>query len=555
MNRIARAFGALIVLLVIAACGGGGGGGGGDATPAAQPATGAKSTLATYTTNGSTPSFVITSSDGSTLEFFTNGGAVALNGVGVRRNSLLDFFVRSAHAQALTGPTFTQVLYTDKKKGSKLRGVFDASERISLLVNENTGEFVSIQYKPNRVDYLLFDAGGAFKEGFAVLVNNGTAQVGSVTGKPTFSGALSLTLSGTTSRSGTLIADETAGLSNVKTISGNLANFLVTNYLSPATKTSSLLDFFIGSAYAQVPLNAATIGGTFLTVCGGLMVASAATASSPMLLALGGIAVIAVGTQFVKKGLNQNNQDIWNNQITPGIRNLFDDMLGRFSSGSSSDEVLSADASMISTTGSISATLASLTSRIGDAARDAVSSIRTNLPSVPALPDATTPLQGLFADQNGGIQTASGSVGTSGTLSSTVGTGSGGYNINGTLNPGSGTFSGTFSGGTVGNGTVTGNVQSFGQCQTQQASGGQGSFVKAYDMGQPNGNVTVSYDMFTIPDAMTVVNNGTTVFSTGGLVSNTGGTTFALQGSSVVFVTLTAPNSGTAWEYTLGCAT
>lgn len=481
-----------------------------------------------------------------------------MNGFGGRRSPLLDFLVRPAYAQQLAGPVITQVLYTDKKKGYKLRGQFDASQRISLLVNENSGEFVSIQYKPNRVDYLLFDATATFKEGYAVLVDNGAVQVGNITGKPTFSGAISMTLSGTTSRSGTLIADDTAGLSNVRTLSGNLANFLASNYLNPTPPKTSVLDFFIRSAFAQSPLNVETIGGAFLTMCGAVVLASTATVgvavSSPMLVALGGVGLIVAGAHFVKKGLNRNNQEIWDQGIVPGIRNLFDDMLGRFSSGSNSDDVVAAEGNQISSTGAVKATIAQLTSRVGDAARDAVSSIRSNLPSVPTLPDVTTALQGFFADQNGNVSTASGSVATNGSLTAAVGSGSSGYNISGTLNSGTGNVSGSFSGSTVGGGTVTGSVQTFGVCQTQQASGGRGSFVKAYDMGQPNGKVTLTYDMFGIPDALQVLNAGKVVFTTGGLVSGSANTSFTLSGSSIVFVTVTAPNTGTAWNYRLGCA-
>jgi hypothetical protein len=45
-----------------------------------------------------------------------------------------------------------------------------------------------------------------------------------------------------------------------------------------------------------------------------------------------------------------------------------------------------------------------------------------------------------------------------------------------------------------------------------------------------------------------VANGGGTVFTTGGLVSGAGRTTFALRASPIVFVTVTAPRSGTAWE-------
>jgi hypothetical protein len=65
--------------------------------------------------------------------------------------------------------------------------------------------------------------------------------------------------------------------------------------------------------------------------------------------------------------------------------------------------------------------------------------------------------------------------------------------------------------------------------------------------------VTFTYEAYTIPDAFRVVNAGATILNTGS-VSGGGSKSFALA-SSIVFVTVSAPLSGTAWDFSLSCPT
>lgn len=50
-----------------------------------------------------------------------------------------------------------------------------------------------------------------------------------------------------------------------------------------------------------------------------------------------------------------------------------------------------------------------------------------------------------------------------------------------------------------------------------------------------------------------MTNADQTVFTTNGLVSGTGGNSFPIS-ASTVFVTVSAPKNGTAWDFVLGCA-
>jgi hypothetical protein len=92
-----------------------------------------------------------------------------------------------------------------------------------------------------------------------------------------------------------------------------------------------------------------------------------------------------------------------------------------------------------------------------------------------------------------------------------------------------------------------------GQCKSTTQSGGQGAFAQAYDLGISNGKFDISYDMYSIPDAMTIILSGQQVYSTGGLVSGSGSRTITYAGATTAIVTVSAPTSGTAWTFTIGC--
>ncbi len=60
--------------------------------------------------------------------------------------------------------------------------------------------------------------------------------------------------------------------------------------------------------------------------------------------------------------------------------------------------------------------------------------------------------------------------------------------------------------------------------------------------------------MYSIPDRLEVKSSdGQTLFTTGGLVSGSDTVQVTYSGGRMVYVTVTAPTSGTAWDYTIGC--
>ncbi len=122
------------------------------------------------------------------------------------------------------------------------------------------------------------------------------------------------------------------------------------------------------------------------------------------------------------------------------------------------------------------------------------------------------------------------------------------------------------------NTTYTFRVQDNNGCQAERTysygnnsncnirnTGGQSASIQPFrhDLGTNAGNVTISYDMYSIPDRMDVRYNGSVARSTGGLVSGAGTLSFDYNPSNTsnafCIVEMIAPNSGTAWEYTINC--
>lgn len=95
------------------------------------------------------------------------------------------------------------------------------------------------------------------------------------------------------------------------------------------------------------------------------------------------------------------------------------------------------------------------------------------------------------------------------------------------------------------------------QCPTQQRSGGQGFITFTVDLKKTRGTFQVSYNMFGIPDELTLFYEGVQVFGTGGLVSGsrTVSVNFGSENSTSTIVTLQlrAPNEGTAWRVSVSC--
>ena len=92
------------------------------------------------------------------------------------------------------------------------------------------------------------------------------------------------------------------------------------------------------------------------------------------------------------------------------------------------------------------------------------------------------------------------------------------------------------------------------KCPTTQESGGQGVTTLTINLLKTSGTFQVKYEMYTIPDELTVQYEGKTIFSTGGLVSGASTASVSFAGTSTkIQVIINAPNAGTAWDVFVGC--
>jgi len=167
-------------------------------------------------------------------------------------------------------------------------------------------------------------------------------------------------------------------------------------------------------------------------------------------------------------------------------------------------------------------------------------------------PLVNTDLTGQAAEQDGSIYQVDGSVSTDGefNVSGTTSEGDKSIQIDGELNDGK--VTGEFS--TDNNsGIVDGNEENIAECQTAQRSGGQGTFSNSHIVGSGTGEITFDYEAYDIPDAFTVSTKNGTIFTTDGLVSGSKTVSLPLDEEPIVFVSVTAPQDGTEWEYSIGC--
>jgi hypothetical protein len=91
-------------------------------------------------------------------------------------------------------------------------------------------------------------------------------------------------------------------------------------------------------------------------------------------------------------------------------------------------------------------------------------------------------------------------------------------------------------------------------CPALQTAGVSGTSSFTVDLFKTSGTFIVEYQMYGVPDQLYIDYEGTRIFDTGGLVSGSGTASVPFSGSStLVFVTVYAPNDGTRWDVTINC--
>lgn len=96
-------------------------------------------------------------------------------------------------------------------------------------------------------------------------------------------------------------------------------------------------------------------------------------------------------------------------------------------------------------------------------------------------------------------------------------------------------------------------------CNEVTTAGNQGVDIKRVGLGKNSGLVRVVYEMYSIPDEMTIQYKSAKVAGTNGLVSGSGTLSFnytpTKNAPDFCIITVNAPNAGTAWTYTAYCPT
>lgn len=429
-----------------------------------------------------------------------------------------------------------QSLYRNAGTGERVRVFNDADGLPERVLDEASGNALTItRTGTDRIDYRGYDAAGKFLGGYAVLVKADGLYAASVNGSPSFEGQISAQMNGA-SQTGSFALLPAADAGMGTPVRFSAASLAFVDALPAMATAASTRDR---------PL--AALGIDRRAVLGGLAMGLAVGASTTVLPGLVAGAMTAYALQRIGLPIFDGvNNATTIEQMSENLNTFLD----RFNQGAS------ANTSMSDTlAGLLSSRVTGAVQRAFDATKDSVSAVVDRL-SQPALasraPATDTAVSGFGVDQSGTNYSVTGNVGAGGALTAVAAASSGGdtVRINGNV-VGSG-VSGTIS-GRLGNGTVAGAVALLGQCAALQQSGGQGTFSFAFDAGSASGTLTFYRNAYSIPDGFRVISNGQTLYDTGGLVSGADSRQLTLAGSRSLFVTVNAPNSGTAWELTVGC--
>jgi hypothetical protein len=444
-----------------------------------------------------------------------------------------------------SGSAFTQSAYLDSRRAVDARVFYGANDVPSKIYDAKTGQQIVVVQRDNRVDFLVYSATGQYVTGVAIISSQSKLYLAKVISNPAFSGQIS---AASDNVSFSMTSQATSGLGPLVEAPATFETFYNQNVGKAPTSAAFLRA--TGSAIATSALSGnlqstLTKAGLFLMATGvALPALGIAAGTLPIALFAAGLGAIAIGNvpNFHVSAIDQ---------FDSAIAKFFED--GVAVDQSPTETVTAASTTLFSNGTLLVKGLGNLLTKAGNSITDALTSF-VNSSSGPAAsggPAAgTSSVDGYGVDKVNTLYPLTGTVSSAGAVSATGTSTSRTLTVTGTVTGSN--FAGNYS-GSPGTGSIFGSAAPLAACQTQTQSGGQGTFAKAFNMGVTSGSVSFSYDAYTIPDAFQVATGGSAVFTTGGLVSGAGSTAFQLKGSSVVFVTVTAPLSGTAWEFALDC--
>lgn len=430
-----------------------------------------------------------------------------------------------------------QVAYTNPATNEQVRVYVDSAGLPSRVVDEKSGRFVVVStVSAERVDYRAYDAAGKYLSGYAVLSSASGLRAAPIVGTPSISGQLAGQIQGQgQSASFALLPTGNAGLG--AEVPFTPAAMALADSLGGLPRPAAMSAHALGAAGID---GRAIIGGLAM----GLAVGLGSGAVIPGLVAG---AMMAYGLQRILLPVADGVMNA--NSLEQMSENL-NTFLDRFNQGASAETAVSDTLA-----GRVVDRVKGAVSRAFDTARDTLGSLRNpagqQQPTSDA-PPVDTAVDGFGVDQQGTSYTYSGTMGSTGTLTATGTASVGGDTIRLSATMNGSNLTGTAS-GRLGSATVSGSESVLGQCAALQQSGGQGTFSYAFDAGATTGNLSFYREAYSIPDGFRVISNGQALYDTGGLVSGNETRMLALNGSRILFVTVNAPNSGTAWELSVGC--
>lgn len=481
---------------------------------------------------------------GLTITQFADGSTQVAGGGGLTVSSIVG-------GSAL----FESVLST---AAGEHRVFYDADGR-AKAIRLADGHSLHLAYpRSGRVDMVLVDAAGLLQWGAALYEQAGQlmfAPLGSSLGASQINATISGPLNGALTVNADA-ADPLAGIDTARAaaVSANLVSALTAGAdasAAPPGRAFSLAATAgqqIAAGIMQAGVLAPVLGYAGLQLGAAVLTGAAAPA---VLAAAGSVLLIGASAYALSTGLS----NIRNGAVRALEADSLDALAEERTQSSLFDRIASAVDSIASTGQALAErALDTITQAAASGESSPAAAGFGSLPAVTgALAGVATQVRGVLVDTAGRLFSGTGLLNATDMLSLALSAGDGtaltvsaqrtGSDVNGSY---------TVNGQT---GAVSGTSGPIGQCNTSSSSGGQGTFSYAYNVGNGTGAFPFSYEMYSIPDQARIVDTaGRELFNTGGLVSGSSSLTVLLAGEANVVVLINAPNSGTAWDFTIGCS-
>lgn len=479
------------------------------------------------------------------------------------------------HIAYFLDPSTGQAIQALVQSGTQQANVyFDSDGAIQRIVDRATGSFVVTRTRIDKLgnDYLNFDKDGTYLGGRSLFQKDGTWYVAEILGEMgQLTSQLSIAAGGGSSALSGAMALRAAQLSygNPQALPTG-AQGILNGQIKTAHIGSRLLDMFVSSAQAQsftAQDRSRMMSGIAISIAGGVVMAGAST-----------VAVTAFGALLLAGGASKAYQAL------SGIQTANFD-----ATANAMDQILeqSVTSELVDSETKSTSILDRLRNRVQTAIDKGLDRIRAITPrtientspfggvTVNEAPSDTTPItitlprrplldalvSGSVVDQTGRVFGATGQIDGQGVLKVNAQSQDGQtLDINATVTIPVGALDGAVKGtvsrtanGVTSNGTMSGQTTGLGKCEELQQSGGQGTFSYAINLEADAGSFDLYYQMYSIPDGMTIIVGTNTVFTTNGLVSGSKTVTVQYTGGDTAFVNMYAPNSGTAWDFEIGC--